>query len=221
MQLNTLHTLYIPVRLLIVATLFIVSMHLYASPVNSKKILVLGDSLSMGHGLAHKQGWVDLMQERLIKLKYPYQVINASIGGDTTSSGLARSVVDIEKYQPSIILIELGGNDGLRGLSLVQTEENLDKIIDLAKKKKAQILLLGIEIPPNYGPLYTTKFKQIYKDLAKKHNIEHLPFLLEGIAGNKNLMQADGIHPNQKAQHKVLANVWPKLKPLLSKAKKN
>jgi acyl-CoA thioesterase-1 len=183
--------------------------------VQAKTIVVFGDSLSVGHGVPLNKGWAFILQQQLQKQKLPYRLVNASIGGDTTSSGVVRLPRALKKHKPVIVVLELGGNDGLRGLSLQQTRQNLDKMIVLIKQKKIKLLLVGIKLPPNYGPAYTEKFHQIYFDLARKHNVPLLPFMLDGVAGYKKLMQEDGIHPNTRAQPLVFNNIWKYLQKLI------
>ena len=176
---------------------------------------MLGDSLSSGYGLRQGSSWVDLLQDRITEKRLPYQVINASIAGDTTRGGLDRIKEALKQYNPRIVLIELGGNDGLRGLSLYASKINLEKIIQACRKSHAKVLLIGMQLPPNYGNSYTEQFQGMYQDLAKKHRTAFVPFLLEGFAENRELFQGDNIHPNEDAQPMMLDNVWPKLYPLL------
>ncbi len=178
-------------------------------------LLVLGDSLSAGYGINQKEGWVSLLQTRLKKKRKPYQVINASITGETTYGGLNRLEKLLYLHNPSILILELGGNDGLRGFDLDTTYKNLQKIIHLSKKKNIKILMLGVRLPPNYGEKYTLQFQSIFKTLASEENILLIPAFMLGVAENKNLMQSDGIHPNKKAQIKLLENIWPALKSML------
>lgn len=180
-------------------------------------ILVLGDSLSAGYGIEQKAGWVNLLQERLIKQSYSYQVINASISGDTTSGALSRTKRALNTHQPGIVIIELGGNDGLRGLSLDQTKNNLAAIIEECLHHEVRVLLTGIRLPPNYGPSYTKNFHDIYVSLADNYDLPLLSFILEGVAEKPELMQVDGIHPRAQAQAMILDNIWPLLRPMLDK----
>jgi len=180
-------------------------------------ILVLGDSLSAGYGIDRQHGWVQLLQNRLQQSGYAYQVVNASISGDTTDSGLSRLPYALKQHKPAIVIIELGGNDGLRGLSIGELQANLTQLIKLARQAKAQVLLIRERIPPNLGPAYTAKFSQLYKMIAKQQQVPMVPFLLKGVADDPSLMQADGIHPNAKGQPGMLENVWPVLEPLLKK----
>jgi len=181
----------------------------------SRTVVVLGDSLSAGYGIAVNDGWVKLLEKRIASEGYGYQVVNASMTGETTQGGLARLPRVLQIQKPAIVIIELGGNDGLRGLPLATTRDNLRRAIELAKGAKARVVLVGMMIPPNYGPRYTQEFRQIYTDLASSHSIPLVPFLLDKVALNSELMQADGIHANVKGQPRMLENVWPVLKPLL------
>lgn len=184
-----------------------------------EKILVFGDSLSAGYGLKEKQGWVSLLQTKLNHLNYNTKLTNASISSETTLGGANKIQKALQLYQPDIILIALGGNDGLRGLSLNAMFKNLETIIKAAKKSNAKILLIGMKIPPNYGIKYTQQFSDSYKKLALQYQTAFVPFLLEGVGGNPLLMQKDGLHANAIAQPKILDNVWPELSLLLTKSK--
>jgi len=181
-------------------------------------ILVFGDSLSAGYGLAHvEQGWVELLRTRLKQEGYGYQVINASVSGETTAGGLARLPRALSLHHPQIVVLELGGNDGLRALPIDQMRENLRKMMDLSTAAGARTLLLGMRIPPNYGPAYTEQFRAVFVDVARDKKAPVVPFLLADIALTPTLMQADGIHANEQGQPKLLDNVWPALQPLLHK----
>jgi acyl-CoA thioesterase-1 len=181
-------------------------------------ILVFGDSLSAGYGLAHvEQGWVELLRTKLKDEGYGTPVVNASVSGETTAGGLARLPRALALHHPSIVIIELGGNDGLRALPIDQMRANLAKMIELSKASGARVLLLGMRIPPNYGPEYTAQFQHVYLDLARTENTPLVPFFMNDIALSPNLMQADGIHPNELGQPKLLVNAWSELKPLLRK----
>ena len=181
-------------------------------------ILVIGDSLSAGYGIALGQSWVSLLEQRLAEQGFPHRVINASISGDTSRGGLARLPTALERYRPAIVVLELGGNDGLRGLPLRELEDNLSAMIEQSRQAGAQILLVGMRIPPNYGPLYTKKFQAVFSNLAERYQLPLVPFLLDGVAGNRDLMQSDGIHPRAEVQPQILDNIWPVLKPLLREA---
>lgn len=183
----------------------------------SKTILVLGDSLSAEYGLARGEGWVSLLEKQLAAKNINAQVINASISGETTVGGKTRLPSLMEKYHPDIVIIELGGNDALRGLSLKASEDNFLAMISTAKKDKASIVLTGMQIPPNYGKEYAQKFFSLYAKLAAEQKIVLVPFLLEGIADSNDFFQADRIHPVAKAHPVILNNVWQHLYPLLRK----
>ena len=176
---------------------------------------MLGDSLSAEYGLPRGKGWVALLEQRLEQKKFNTTVINASISGDTTSGGAARLPLLLSKYQPNIVIIELGGNDALRGLDLKASEANFRSMIQKSKSSKAQVLLVGMRIPPNYGKSYAEHFYSIYAGLAKEQKISLVPFLLNGIAENTNLFQADRIHPLAEAHPLILENVWSHLHPLM------
>jgi acyl-CoA thioesterase I len=178
-------------------------------------ILVVGDSLSAGYGIDVRDGWVTLLQQRLTKQGYPYMVLNASISGDTTAGGRTRLPAALKHQRPQIVILELGANDGLRGLSLRATRDNLEAMIKAAQSAGARVLLVGMQLPPNYGPDYTDKFRAMYHDLAQRHNLPLVPFLLDGVALKPELMQTDGLHPRAAAQLRLLDNVWPYLEPLL------
>lgn len=178
-------------------------------------ILIFGDSLSASYGIAQSAGWVTLLQKRLAAQGYPHKIVNASISGETTSGGLTRIQRALDTYNPNLIIIELGGNDGLRGLPLHKIRSNLTTIIEKSLGHGAKVLLVGMRLPPNYGPAYTKRFHDIYISLAQQYKVAVLPFFLEGIGQKTELMQADGIHPRSVAQVMILNNVWPVLKPLL------
>ena len=182
----------------------------------SPVILVFGDSISAGYGLAHlDQGWVQLLKGRLKEQGYGYEVINASVSGETTAGGLSRLPRALSVHHPKIVVLELGGNDGLRALPIAQMQDNLGKMVELSQQAGAKVLLLGMRMPPNYGPQFTEKFQAVYADLARDKKVALLPFLLDGIALTPELMQGDDIHPNLQGQPILLRNVWPALKPLL------
>jgi acyl-CoA thioesterase I len=182
----------------------------------NSSILVLGDSLSAAYGIRLEQGWVALLDGRLKKKGYGHRVVNASSSGETTGGALARLPRALERHRPAVVVIELGGNDGLRGLPVAQVRGNLDRLIRLSREGGAEVLLVGMRIPPNYGPTYTREFHSLFGELAKIHNVALVPFFLDGIALDDSLMQEDGIHPNAAAQPRLLAQVWPRLEPLLS-----
>jgi len=178
-------------------------------------ILIVGDSLSAGYGLKQKQSWIYLLQQRLEEKFSHYKIINESTSGDTTANGLIRVPQALEQSQPDIVILELGANDGLRGLPLNYAKTNLKKIIQILQQKQARILLLGMRIPPNYGKRYSQAFAAIYPDLAKQYNLALVPFMLQGVSGKSEFIQSDGLHPNAQAQPLILENIWPYLKVLL------
>jgi acyl-CoA thioesterase I len=178
-------------------------------------IVVLGDSISAEYGLPRDTGWVALLRQRLANERIDYSVANASISGDTTSGGRARMPELMQRLKPSIVIVELGANDALRGVPLATTEDNLRTIIEQAQQGHAKVVLIGMYVPPNYGPDYTQKFHGLYGKLAQEFHVQLVPFLLAGIADKPDMFQADQMHPNQQAQPVLLDNVWPTLKPLL------
>lgn len=178
-------------------------------------ILVVGDSLSAGYGIPLERGWVAGLQRRLDAEGYEYRVVNASVSGETTSGGLERLPRALELHRPSVVIIVLGGNDGLRGLPAAELEANLEAMIRASQSAGARVLLAGIRIPTNYGPQYTERFFAVYGTLATRYRTALVPFFLEGVALDDSLFQADGIHPNVAAQPVLLDNVWPALEPLL------
>ena len=178
-------------------------------------ILVFGDSLSAAYGIREEQGWVTLLQEKLESEGFAHRVVNASVSGETSNGGLARLPAVLESHAPDLVILELGGNDGLRGLPLQALEENLQTMIDMIQQADAEVLLAGIQIPPNYGPRYTEPFAQIFPTLSERESLPLVPFLIDGIAQHPDLMQNDGIHPKAEAQFMIVDNVWPVLKPML------
>ena len=180
-------------------------------------LLVLGDSLSAAYGIDQQQGWVSLLEERLHRQCPACQIINASISGETTAGGRSRIVPLLKRQRPNILIVELGGNDGLRGLPLTEMYNNLDHIITVSQQRDIKVLLLGMRLPPNYGPAYTRNFQNVYQRLADKYHVAWVPFLLAGLEDQRNLFQADGIHPIAAAQGVMLDNVWPVLQTLLPK----
>jgi len=175
----------------------------------------MGDSLSAGYRIRLSEGWVALLEKRLAAEHLPHRVINASISGETTSGGRNRLPQALRKHQPEIVIIELGANDGLRGLPLSLMRENLRWMINAAQQNNARVLLLGMRLPPNYGPRYTRNFTQVFAELARQYKTGLVPFFLEGVATHTTLMQNDGLHPNAAAQGRLLDTVWPHLLPLL------
>jgi acyl-CoA thioesterase I len=177
--------------------------------------LVYGDSLSAAYGIAQARGWVALLAERLKREQPDYSVANASISGETTSGGAARMRAALERHKPAVVVLELGGNDGLRGLPVAQMKANLGAMIEQAQQAGARVLLVGMKLPPNYGPDYTLSFENAYGELAKRHRAALVPFLLEDFAGKPELFQPDRIHPTEAAQPLMMERVWKGLRPLL------
>ena len=180
------------------------------------RILVLGDSISAAYGVPLEAGWVARLRDRLDAEGYSHQVINASVSGDTTSGGLERLPAALERHSPVVVVIELGGNDGLRGLSPEAMRSNLDGMVRKAREAGARVLLLGVRLPPNYGPAYTRQFTRVFRDVAQRHDIALAPRILEGVGEETELMQEDGIHPDDRGHARILATVWPRLEPLLA-----
>jgi len=178
-------------------------------------VLIVGDSISAGFGLDTSKGWVSLLRQRLEHEGSSDALVNASISGDTSANGSARLPALLAEHKPSLVVIELGGNDGLRGLLPTQLQQNIAAMIDRSRASGARVLLLGMQLPPNYGARYTKAFADVYSNLATEKKVALVPFFLQGIGGVPSLMQADGIHPAVNAQGMLLDNVWPTLKPLL------
>jgi acyl-CoA thioesterase-1 len=178
-------------------------------------ILVYGDSLSAGYGLAQGQGWVGLLEERLRQGKFKHRVVNASISGETSAGGLSRIGRALDQHRPTLMILALGANDGLRGLPVSQMSANLDGILLAAKARRVRVLLVGMHMPPNYGPAYTREFHDAFAALARKHRLAFLPFLLAGFADRPEYFLDDGIHPNAAAQPLIADQVWARLAPLL------
>jgi len=178
-------------------------------------VLIVGDSISAGFGLDTRKGWVALLEQRLKQEGFDDKVVNASISGDTSAGGLARLPAALATHKPDVVVIELGGNDGLRGQRPAQLQQNLASMIQQSRDSGAKVLLLGMQIPPNYGKRYVEAFAKVFGDVAQKEKVPFVPFFLEGVGGHPELMQADGLHPAVAAQDKLLENVWPALKPLL------
>lgn len=179
-------------------------------------IVVVGDSLSSGYGMAAEQSWVAMLEDRLRTEGYGYQVVNASIAGDTSAGGLARLPRLLDVHDPELVIVELGGNDGLRGQPVGTLRDNLASMIEQSQESGARVVLAGIQIPPNYGPAYTSSLAAVYPELARRFDVPLIDFLLADVALNRELMQADGIHPNAAGQKVVFENVWRVLKPLLA-----
>ncbi len=207
------------VNILFSRTLLLIIFALSFSPLchANSILLVLGDSLSAAYQIPPEDGWVSLLEDKLKKENADYNVINGSIVGDTTANGLERLPMLLEQYHPKIIIIELGGNDGLRGLSLEAMQANLGKMISLCLEAKAKVLLLGMQLPPNYGPSYTKQFSETYKKLSEQYQVSLVPFMLENIALNPKLMLEDRLHPNREAQPIIVENIWPAVVSLLPK----
>lgn len=179
-------------------------------------LMIYGDSLSAGYGMDEADGWVELLDRRLAAQGHSYRVVNGSVSGETTTGGLSRLPAMLETYRPDLLVLELGGNDGLRGIPLASIRENLVAMIDIAQNSGARVVLAGIQIPPNYGPRYTQPFFEQFADIAREKELPLVPFLIDGIPQRPELMQDDGIHPRAEAQGMILDNVWPVLEPLLA-----
>jgi acyl-CoA thioesterase I len=178
-------------------------------------IMIVGDSLSAGYGLPPGADWVTLLEERLREQGYRHRVINASISGDTTAGGAARLPAALARQQPDILLLELGGNDGLRGIAPAETERNLARMIELGQQADAKVLLAAVRLPPNYGPAFAERFEQVFTRLAERYRVPLIPFVVEEFFARPELVQPDGIHPTAEAQPLLLDQVWPKLEPVL------
>jgi acyl-CoA thioesterase-1 len=184
---------------------------------SDRTILVLGDSLSAAYGIRSEQGWVALLTQRLQAQGYGYEVVNASVSGETSGGGLQRLPRALQIHQPGMVILELGANDGLRGLPSGATKDNLTKMVQLSQAAGARVMLIGIRIPPNYGPRYANEFADMYPGIAKQYHLPFVPFLLEKVALDPGLMQEDGLHPNARGEPLVLGTVWQVLEPLLKK----
>jgi len=183
-----------------------------------RTLLVFGDSLSAAYGIAPSQGWVSLLGERIAKQGLPWKVVNASVSGETTAGGLRRLPEDLRRHKPDAVVIELGANDALRGQPIAGIRANLDEMIRLVHRARAQPVLVGIMIPPNYGIDYAAEFRQLYPTLSRQRDVPLVPFLLQGLVESADNFQADQLHPTAAAQPRVLDNVWPTLEPLLRKS---
>jgi acyl-CoA thioesterase-1 len=184
---------------------------------SARTILVFGDSLSAAYGIPPEQGWVALLTQRLKAQGYGYQIVNASVSGETSSGGRERLPRALQLHQPGIVLLELGGNDGLRGLPLEELRANLAAMVQLAQAAGAQVLLVGMRIPPNYGPRYTDGFARVFPDVASQYHVPLVPFMLQNVALDPQRMQQDGVHPNARGEPPVLETIWPQLLPLLKR----
>ncbi len=182
---------------------------------STTKLLVMGDSLSAGYGIDIQQGWVSLLEKELNKT-HKVQIINASVSGETSSGGKTRLPALLAEHKPDVVILELGGNDGLRGQPLKLLENHLQTMIDASKTSGAKVILAGMQIPPNYGPRYSTQFKALYATLAEKNQAGLIPFLLEGLGGKSELMQRDGIHPTAEAQPIIVENVLPAINKIIT-----
>lgn len=180
-------------------------------------LMVFGDSLSASYGIDEDAGWVNLLAVQIADAQLPFKVVNGSVSGETTTGGLSRLPSMLDSYAPELVILELGGNDGLRGLPLVQMRQNLTAMVELIEQSGATVLLAGIQIPPNYGPRYTIPFFELYAELAQEKNLALVPFLIDGIPQQPELIQSDGIHPVAEAQSMILDNVWLWLEPMLRK----
>jgi len=184
---------------------------------SAQTILVLGDSISAGYGLPADAGWVHLLRQRIEKLAPSYTVVNASISGETAAGGRRRIDAALEQHRPDIVVLELGGNDGLRGARIETLQADLEAMITASLRRKARVVLVGMRMPPNYGADYVNRFEKIYADLASKHRIAFVPFLFEGFGERHDMFQSDGIHPTRAAQPLMLETVWKALEPLVTK----
>jgi acyl-CoA thioesterase-1 len=199
-------------RLLLAGILFVAA---GAAHAGGPTILVIGDSISAAHGIPVADGWVARLRQRLAATGYRYRVVNASVGGDTTSGGRARLPRALEAHEPALVIIELGGNDGLRGQPPAAMAANLEAMVGMAREAGARVLLLGVRLPPNYGPAYNEAFARAFRQAADNTGAPLVPRLLEGVGERRELMQGDGIHPNPAGHARILANVWPALESLL------
>lgn len=189
--------------------LFFLLLAINANGAETPTVLVFGDSLSAGFGIDVDQSWTSLLQARLESQGYEHRVINASISGETTEGGAARIDYALETFSPALVILELGGNDGLRGIPADRMKSNFEKIISSSKASGAAVVLLGIRIPPNYGPRYIQAFESVFREVATEHEVPWIEFFMQGVALNEKLMQGDGIHPNAAAQPVLLDNAWP------------
>ncbi|TMG76357.1 MAG: arylesterase [Betaproteobacteria bacterium] len=180
-----------------------------------KSILIFGDSLSAAYGLARERGWVALLEERLKRERPDYSVVNASVSGETSAGGRARIAEALARHHPAVVVLELGGNDGLRGLPVGEMKANLGAIIERSRAAGARVLLVGVRMPPNYGPEYTQEFENAFSELAKRYRVALVPSIFEGFGEKRDLFQPDGIHPTAEAQPLIVERVWPRLRPLL------
>jgi len=203
-------------RLLLLTLLFGPGAAFAATASTSASILVLGDSISAAYGINTNEGWVALLQQRLTNKDFRYRVVNASVSGDTTRTGLNRLGNALRQHQPAVVIVALGGNDGLRGLPFSEIEASLTGIIQLSQHQGAKVLLAGVRLPPNYGEFYNARFARLFQQLSETNQVALVPRLLDQVADHGELMQADGVHPTAAAQAQILDNVWPHLLPLLT-----
>lgn len=182
----------------------------------ARTLLVFGDSLSAGYGLPQGAGWVTLLEQRLRRDKIDYTVVNASISGETTLGGRNRIEAALREHRPDVVVLQLGANDGLRGNPLEDIRRNLIAMVEACRKANARVLLVGMRIPPNYGPVYTRRFEALFAEVARQQNVSLVPFMLQGFADKRELFQSDGIHPTAQAQPRVLENIYKRLQPMLT-----
>ena len=193
----------------------VLALVLWAQNALAGTVLVVGDSISAAFGLETEQGWVQLLRERIAETGKEHAVVNASVSGDTSAGGLSRLDSLLAEHRPQVVIIELGGNDGLRGQAPAQLQQNLARMVDKSRQAGAEVLLLGMQLPPNYGRRYTEAFAEVFSQVAQEKQVALVPFFLEGVGGVASMMQPDGIHPAARAQARLLQNVWPALEPLL------
>jgi acyl-CoA thioesterase-1 len=198
-------------------TLLAFNLTVFAADKKPASILVLGDSLSGAYGINTQEGWVALLQQKISKHGFEYKVINASVSGDTTRTGLSRIDSALQQHKPAIVILALGGNDGLRGLAFSEIESSLASIIERCQQDNTSVLLAGVRLPPNYGPAYNEKFAALYRGLSERYGVTLVPRMLDQVAENPELMQEDGIHPKAEAQAQIMQNVWVGLEQMLEK----
>jgi acyl-CoA thioesterase-1 len=204
-------------KLLSILTLLLILLGPGYASASKPAILVLGDSISAAWGINTEQGWVNLLQQRLVDKQYNYHVVNASVSGDTSRTGLNRLEDALKQHKPSIVIVALGGNDGLRGLPISETESSLSSIIEKSQQSGQSVLLAGVRLPPNYGVYYNSQFADMFQRLSNKYSVPLVPKILDQVADNSALMQEDRTHPTAEGQKQVLENVWPQLESLLEK----
>ena len=199
----------------LICILLVFNHTVFAANKTPASILVLGDSLSGAYGINNDEGWVSLLQQKIQQEGYEYRVINASISGDTTRTGLSRIEDALHTHKPAIVVVALGGNDGLRGLAFSEIKSSLANIIERCQNENARVLLAGVRLPPNYGPAYNEQFAAIFRDLSKQYDVPLVPRILDQVADYRELLQEDGIHPTAEAQPKIMENIWVGLEPIL------